>query len=152
MAFQYPTVDEFKAYFNRGFPYQPPVVPPDVPNPDEYIQDSDIAKAFVQANMNINQGLFRDQALFSMCYMYLAAHYLVIDMQMAATGINGVYTWVEQSKSVGSVSQSFAIPQQILNDPYMSMLTKTKYGAKYVEMILPMTRGAMYISRGSTRP
>lgn len=144
MAYTNPTVADFKAYFFRDFPFGD--------DPETSVTDADITKAFGQTDVNINQALFSSQASYNIGYLLLAAHYLVTDMTMSTQGLNGQYSFLEQSKSVGSVSQSFAIPQYILDYPYMAMLTKTNYGAKYVQLLLPQLAGNMFSVHGSTRP
>jgi hypothetical protein len=143
-SFIYPSIADFKAYFFRDFPYGDDI--------ETNVTDQDIAKAMGQANVNFNPALFGDQNSFSIAYDLLSAHYLVVDLRMSSQGINGQYSFLEQSKSVGSVSQSFAIPQRILDDPYFSMLSKTNYGAKYLELIIPQLAGQMFLVHGSTRP
>lgn len=138
-----PTVDEFKAYFTRDFPYNA--------DPQLGVTDADIAKAFGQTNFNINQVLFPTQGDYTIGYMFLAAHYLVIDLRMASQGLNGQAAWLETSKSVGSVSQSFAVPQKIMDNPYLALLSKTNYGNKYLELILPQLAGAVFPTAGHTR-
>jgi hypothetical protein len=144
VAFNNPTIDDFKAYFTRDFPYGT--------DPSTSVLDADIGKAFGQTNVNINQGLFANQESYNIGYLLLSAHWLVIDLRMASQGINGQFSFLEQSKSVGSVSQAFAIPQRVLDDPYIAMLCKTNYGAKYVQLLLPQLCGQVYIAYGSTRP
>lgn len=144
MAYQNPSVQDFKDYFFRDFPYGTDI--------NENVLDQDIAKAFGQTNININQGLFADQGSYTIAYLLLAAHYLVIDLRMSSQGINGQYSFLEQSKTVGSVSQAFAIPQRVLDDPYWAMLAKTNYGAKFLQLVLPQMAGQVFIAPGSTRP
>lgn len=139
-----PTVDQFKAYWSRDFPYSN--------DPKLGVTDQDIAKAYQQTGMNINQALWPTQADYTMGYLLLAAHYLVTDLRMASQGLNGQYNWAEQSKSVGSVSQAFAIPQKILDNPYFSMLARTNYGAKYLELLIPQLAGAVFPTAGRTLP
>lgn len=144
MVFLNPTIDEFKAYWSRDFPYSN--------NPAEGVTDNDINKAFSQTNVNINPALFANQGQYQIGYLLLAAHYLVTDLRMASQGLNGQYNWAEQSKSVGSVSQSFAIPPKILENPYFAMLARTNYGAKYLELLMPQLAGAMFPVFGRTLP
>lgn len=144
MAYTNPSTSDFKAYFTRDFPYGT--------DPNTSVLDSDITKAFGQVAFNINQALFSGQDQYNVGYLLLSAHYLVIDLRMSSQGINGQYSFLEQSKSVGSVSQSFAIPQRILDNPYFSMLTKTNYGAKYLELLIPQLVGQVFNVIGSTRP
>lgn len=143
MAFTNPTVADFKAYFFRDFPYGAT---------SDTVMDADITKALDQALFNFNPGLFADQAQYSMGVLYLAAHYLVIDLRASSQGITGSYSWLESSKSVGSVSESFVIPQRILDNPYWAMLSQTPYGAKFLSLILPRLLGNIMVLPGRTQP
>lgn len=141
-AYVNPDIPEFKAYFVRDFPYNA--------DPNLGVTDADINKAYGQTNININETLFADQNTYSIGYLLLAAHYLVTDLRMSSQGLNGQYSWVETSKSVGSVSQGFSIPQKILDNPYFAMLSRTNYGAKYLEIIIPQLAGAVFPTAGRT--
>ncbi len=142
--FNNPSVADFKAYFFRDFPYGTDV--------ETSVVDQDIAKCFQQTNINMNQQLWADQASYNVGYLLLAAHYLVVDLRMSSQGLSGQYSWLPSGKSVGSVSESFSIPQRILDDPYMAGLCQTNYGAKYLQLILPQLSGQIFIAPGSTRP
>jgi hypothetical protein len=142
MAYNNPSVADFKAFFFRDFPYTSDI--------NTGVVDQDIAKAFQQANLSVNQELWGDQSSFSMAYLYMAAHWLVIDLR-AAQGVGGQYNWVTTSKSVGSVSESFQIPQRILDNPELAMLAQTNYGAKYLQMVLPQLTGQVFSVCGTTR-
>ncbi len=144
MAYNNPSVSDFKVYFTRDFPYGT--------DQETSVLDTDIAKAFGQTNMGLNPALFSNQAAYTIGYLLLSAHWLVIDLRASSQGINGQFSFLESSKSAGSVSQSFAIPQRVLDDPYMAMLAKTNYGAKYLQLLLPQLAGQMFIAYGSTRP
>ncbi len=144
VSYNNPSIADFKAYFTRDFPYGT--------DPETSVVDGDISKAFGQTNIDINPGLFGDQSAYTICYLLLTAHWLVIDLRASSQGINGQFSFLEQSKSVGGVSQSFAIPQRILDDPYFAMLTKTNYGAKYLALLLPQLAGQAFTVIGSTRP
>lgn len=144
MAYLHPTIPDFKAYFARDFPY--------TDNPTTGVTDADINKAYGQTNFNINPNLFISQANFQIAYLLLAAHYLVTDLRMSSQGLNGQYNWIETSKSVGSVSQSFAVPQKIQDNPYFAQLARTNYGAKYLELIMPLLAGQVGFVAGRTLP
>lgn len=144
MSYINPSVSDFQNYFIRDFPYGI--------DPNTCVLDSDISKAFGQVNFNINQALFSNQEQYIIAYLLLSAHYLVVDLRMSSQGINGQFGWLEQSKSVGNVNQAFAIPQRILDNPYLAMLTKTNYGSKYLELLLPQLAGQIFITYGDTRP
>lgn len=142
MAYTYPTVVDFKNYFVRDFPYGT--------YPNTSILDSDIAKAQDEARFNFNSAFFSSQANFTIGFNYLTAHYLVTDIRASSQGITGQFSWTESSKSVGSVSQSFSIPQRIMDDPNFAWLTKTNYGAKYLMLILPQMAGNVMTVCGRT--
>ena len=142
MSYLNPTIAEFKGYFVRDFPYGT--------DPATSILDSDITKAFGQTNLTINQGLFSSQEDYTTCYMWLCAHWLVVDLQAAGQGINSQFSWNATSKSVGSVSVSQTIPQRILDNPEFAYLTSTQYGAKYLMLILPYLTGQIFTVPGRT--
>lgn len=144
MAYSNPSVADFKAYFTRDFPYGT--------DPNVAVTDADISKAFQLTNINVSQSLWGDQASYSVGYFLLSAHYLVMDLRMSSQGINGQFSFLEQSKSVGSISQSFAIPQRVLDNPDWAVLMKTNYGAMWLQLILPQLTGQVFTVLGSTRP
>jgi len=144
MKYANPTIQEFKEYWSRDFPYST--------DPKEGVTDSDIAKAFTQANFSINENLFGNQVDYTTAYMLLAAHYLVIDIRLATQGLNSTYQWAVASKSVGSVSESYAIPTKFQNSPYLTMLSQTGYGGKYLQLILPLMVGNVLSIPGRTLP
>lgn len=123
------------------------IVPDSVNN---YIQDSDIERAFLEAKVNFNPGLFSDDDIAKMMFLYLAAHYLIIDLTNAINPFGGGFVGLTQSKSVGSVSESYAIPQWMLNNPTLSMYAQTGYGRKYLSLIQPYLVGNIILSRGRT--
>jgi Protein of unknown function (DUF4054) len=144
MAFINPSVADFKAFFTRDFPYGT--------DPNTSVLDSDIAKAMTFTNVNMNQGLFGYQASYNIGYFLLTAHYLVMNLRASSQGINGQFNFLENSKGVGSVSQAFAIPQRILDNPDWAILCKTNYGAQFIQLILPQLAGNIFSVHGSTRP
>lgn len=144
MAFTFPTIADFKDYFFRDFPYGT--------DPNTSVLDQDIGKAQQLANVNFSQDLWGDQGSFNAGYNLLTAHYLVMNLRSSSQGINGQFNFLEQSKSVGSVSEAFGIPQRILDNPDWAILCKTNYGAQYIQLILPQLGGQMWIAYGSTRP
>lgn len=121
-----------------------------VDNVDNYVQDSDIERAFLEAKVNFNTGLFSDDDVAKMIFLYLAAHYLIIDLSNAQNPFGGGFIGFTQSKSVGSVSESYAIPSWILNNPKLSMYAQTGFGRKYLSLIQPYLVGNIILSRGRT--
>ncbi len=144
MAFENPSVAEFKAHFFRDFPYGTDVA--------TSIIDADITKAFTYVNINMNSELFGDQASFAIGYLLLSAHYLVMNIRASSQGINGQFNFTQNSKSVGSVSEAFGIPQRILDNPDWAILCKTNYGAQFIQLVLPQLSGQIFAVGGSTRP
>lgn len=144
MSFNNPTIQDFKDYWVRDFPYGTDI--------ETEVLDSDIAKAFGQTNINLNESLFSTQENYTVGYLLLSAHFLVIDLRMASQGISGSYSWITTSKSVGSVSESFQIPQRILDNPELAQLAQTNYGAKYLQILLPRMIGQAFIVCGRTLP
>jgi hypothetical protein len=144
MKYANPTIDEFKAYWTRDFPYST--------DPAEGVTDTDIAKCFTQANFSINQNLFASQEDYTTAYMLLAAHYLVLDIRLATQGLNSTYQWAVSSRSVGAVSESYSIPTNFQNNPFLTMLSQTGYGGKYLALLLPLMHGNVLSIQGQTLP
>lgn len=143
MAYNNPSIVDFKAWFTRDFPYGT--------DPNTGILDADIGKAFQYTNMLINQGLWDSQENYTLGYLLLSAHNLVIDIRNSSQGINGQFGWLEQSKSVGSVSASYNIPQRVLDNPNFAQYFTTLYGAQYVNLLWPLLSGMVYTVPGRTR-
>lgn len=137
-----PTVEEFKAQFTRDFMYG---------SSSDSVMDSDIATAIVQASFSVNEGLFSDETSYKFAFNYLAAHNLVMNLKASSQGVGGSFSWLESSKSVGSVSQSFQIPELIMKNPAFAMLSKTNYGAYYLSLILPLASGQIGVVAGTTQ-
>lgn len=141
MAYSNPSVTDFKSYFFRDFPFGTDL--------NQNVLDADIANAMQMTNININQGLFSEQANYTVGYFLLTAHYLVMNLRQSSQGINGQFAFLEQSKGAGSISTSVAIPQRILDNPNWSMLMKTNYGAQYIQILLPGLTAQMYSVPGN---
>ena len=137
------TVAEFKTWFYRDFPYS---------NDDTGIQDADILKAFAEASLNFNPSFFSTEDEQKLGFLYLAAHYLVIDIQNSSQGLGGKYEGIMSSKSVGSVSVGYTIPDWVMGHPIYSLLSQSKYGMKYLSLIIPSLVGNITAVRGATHP
>jgi hypothetical protein len=144
MAWVKPSIDDFKTYFYRDFPYGTDL--------NTSVLDQDITKAFVLVDLNLPNQFWATQGAYDVAYNSLAAHYLTLNLRASSQGINGQFNWLEQSKGVGAVNSAFAIPQRILDNPLFAILTKTNYGLAYLQMLLPYLAGASFIAPGSTRP
>lgn len=163
-----PVYVEGKAYFTNDIVYYEPnfyqslvdnntALPTDTTNwqvindsVNNYIQDSDIMRAFNEAVINFNVNLFIDSNSAIMVFLYLAAHYLVIDLNNAMNPLALGFMGFTQSKSVGSVSQSFALPDFVTKNAVLSQYMQTGYGAKYVSLIYPYLIGNVLFFKGKT--
>lgn len=115
---------------------------------NNYISDSDIERAFLEAKINFNPNLFSDNEAAEMVFYYLAAHYLVIDLNNALNPLALGFMGFTQSKSVGSVSESYGVPQWMLNNPLLSSYAQTGYGRKYLSLIQPYLVGNIILTPG----
>lgn len=112
-----------------------------------YTCDEDITKAFNEAKINFNENLFDDEQA-KLIFLYLTAYYLTFDLQNA-TGT--VQTGIVTSKSVGSVSQSYGIPQWVLQDKVLGAYSSNGYGLKYLSLLRPYLIGnVMFCAGGIT--
>lgn len=152
MAYVVPTATDFKAQFVRDFPYAPTPVVGGGDESLKYVMDADINSALLMAGANINEDLFGSQGLYTMSYCLLAAHYLVMNIRASSEGLRNQYEWNEIQKSGGSVQASFNIPDSVKKSPYLSMLTKTTYGAQYLSLILPYLCGHVAVVEGASTP
>lgn len=117
---------------------------------NDYVQDSDIERAFTEAMVNFNPNLFPNCNTAQLVYCYLAAHYLVVDLNNASNPLALGSMGFTQSKSVGSVSESYGIPQWILNSRVLGLYAQTGYGRKYLSLISPYLVGNIIFSSGRT--
>jgi len=143
-VFTNPSVADFKSQFVRDFKYGT--------DPTTDILDSDITYGFVMTNININQELFSDQGSYTLGYNLMSAHFLVMNLRSSSQGFNGQYNFLQNSKGVGSVNESFSIPDRIMANPYWAMLTKTNYGAMFLQLVLPNLCGQLFSVAGTTLP
>lgn len=117
---------------------------------NNYISDNDILRAFAEAKVNFNPDFFTDDETAIMVFCYLSAHYLVIDLNNAQSPFALGFMGFTQSKSVGSVSESYGIPQWMLNNPVLGAYAQTGYGRKYLSLIMPYLRGNIILTPGRT--
>lgn len=139
-----PTIAQFKTQFIRDFPYGT--------DPNVSVLDVDVLNAFNLVDITINQALWDNQTQFQIGYGYLAAHFLVLNLRASSQGLNGQYTFLQNSKSVGSVSESFTIPQRVIDNPDFAQYFKTNYGAMYMQLVWPQLAGQMFSVYGRTKP
>ena len=179
------TVEQFKAYFKRDFPYLPVYNPlktywigdivysegnfykslaDDNTSPLTeltkwqkvkgdvlaYITDDDINKAMTQAYPSANE-MFGETCQEKInIYLHLIAFYLVLDIKNASAGVNSGFMGTLSSKSVGDVSESYNVPQWLLENPMYSIYGQNGYGLKYLSLIAPYAAITILFSRGET--
>ena len=145
------TVSDFKSYFDRAFPYG---------GSTSAVQDSDIEKAFAQACAVFNPAIYPvfpsptadiDQPQV-IAYLYLTAHYIVQDIKMGQEGLSSSGEFIVSSKSVGSVSVGYGIPEKFLSDPNFSYFITTTFGLKYLSLTTPYLVGNVSMVTGCTTP
>lgn len=118
---------------------------------DNYIGDTDIAKATEEAKLSFNQELFSGcECEAKLAFLYLIAYYLVVDIKNSSSGLASGYAGFTASKSVGNVSESYGIPTWVQNDPMLSLYLDNGYGKKYLTFLLPRVSGFIYLSPGGT--
>jgi len=142
MAYIIPSIEDFKLYFTRDFVYGVTV---------DTVNDADLTKARDIAICQINEALFKTQGYFDIGFYYLMAHFLVTDLTASTQGSSGKSSWMSNSHSVGSVSESYSIPSSITDNAYYSMIAMTSYGQKYLMLIYPLLVGQVFTSKGGTR-
>ena len=116
------------------------------------VTDDDINGAILDANDNMNEDLFPNQQLFTRAFLFLAAHCLVENLMASVEGLASQYSWLTQAKSVGGLSQSFVTSERVREDPFLSLLSTTRYGARYLQIVLPFTVGHTMALPRQTNP
>lgn len=146
------TLDQFKAWFSRDFVYLIPANQTTA-RPDccpSYVTDDDLSKAFIEAKINFNESLHSDDDQLRTTFLYLAAHYLVNDLQTATNGLGSSGFFPVASRAVGPVSESYSMPSWVTNDPVLGAYTTTRYGQKYLSLIRPLMIGNVTVYQGTT--
>ncbi len=138
------TNEDFKAHFFRDFKYG------DLSEGCGVVSEEDLNKAFVEAKINFNVGLWSDQNEMKIALLYVVAHYLVSDLQMAKEGLDSSSTFPVNSRSVGSVSESYQVPEWVSKSPYLSFFASTRYGLKYCSLLRPRLVGNVAVFAGGT--
>jgi len=150
MAYIQPTVNEFKGYFHRDFPYAVPLDGPGDPTDYKKVMDQDIINALATARVNFNEARWEDQETYKLGYLLLSAHYLVKVVLASSQGLRGQNSGITQLKNVGSMQESYVIPDRIKNSPHLGGLYTTRYGALYLELLAPRLLGNVVCVEGAT--
>lgn len=141
------TAADFRHRFYRDFYFanQNPDQDKPVPANTELVQDLDIENAFADAKALLNQGLLDSDDNITLGYLYLTAHCLCVNIKASDAGVNsgGTGAFPVTGRSVGSVSESYQVPDAYKDDPILAQYAQTAYGQKYLTMVLPKLRGNM---------
>lgn len=148
-----PSVTDFKTQFNREFLYGTSLA---------QVQDNDIQRAINEASIMFNPALWDGTTALgsttelNIVYLYVCAHYLVLNIQGAGglssvnrgRGVKSTGGGTIQSKSVGSVSLTYVIPQDIQNSPILGQFMRTDFGQKYLALLAPRLVGNVQVVSG----
>lgn len=134
-------------------------IPPDAPNDWQeiqddiynYVTDADIEKAMSEMEAMLNKELFDENSL-RLAQLYLTAHCLVHDIRTSNGGLASSFAFPMQSRSVGSVSESYGIPRRFLDKEIYSFYITSGYGLKFLALYIPRSRGNVGIAYGRTLP
>jgi hypothetical protein len=146
VAYTSPTVADFKARFDRDFAYSGDQ------SDMSRVRDVDITRGFTGAGMNFNEALWPTQAAYAEAFLLLSAHFLCVNILNSSQGLGSQSTWLLSQKHVSSVGGSFAIPEQVREDPFLSRLATTGYGAEYLFILAPLLVGNFTTARGFSHP
>lgn len=133
----------FKQFFKKDFEYG---------DQEGQVSDNDIDKAIQEAGVNFNQNLFDDRATQRLVMHYLSAFYLVFDINNTNTQGAGNGVGIKTSQAVRNVSESFAVPKWVLENPLFSIYAQNGYGLKYLSLIYPYLIGPIGVVPGATLP
>lgn len=119
---------------------------------EDFITDEDIERAFAEAKMSFNISLWGDDDSIKLAYLYCAAFWLAYDIKAAQGGIGGASSMPVTSRSVGSVSESYGLPNAYMDEPMFAMYASNPWGLKYLQLALPRIRGNVMGIAGRTLP
>ena len=139
-----PVASDFKALFNRDFPYAPEKDPDNL----DFITDADITRAINDAVLDFNNCIFGDSA--TTVFLYLAAYHLVQNIQASMKGLAASAQFVSNNTSVGGVSVGNMVVGSLAENPILAKYLKNAYGQKYIELALPYLIGNVRVSEGGT--
>lgn len=115
---------------------------------NDYVLPQDITNAFAESTILFNQGLFDTDPEITLGFLYLTAHFLVTDLRRSNSGLSSRPELLVESRTVGSLTESYAVPDRFKNDPILNGYLKTGYGMKYLDLILPGLVGNIGSVRG----
>lgn len=135
------TFDEFKDKFDRDFTFSETL-------PD--IREKDFNNALTDALSVFNQDLIPVADANKNALLHLTAHFLVKNIDRADSGAQTPI--LQNSRSVGSMSESLQIPDWIANNAEFSYYATSSYGLDFLIICSPYLGGAIFSVAGSTQP
>jgi hypothetical protein len=142
-------VDDFQDYFDRDFNFG---------EAKTSVRELDITRAIAEANALFNPALWTAGTDLEIAFEYLTAHCLVANI-VAAGGLNNAGKGADStgsfainSKSAGPLSIGYALPQELADNPVLHQFMTTKYGQRYLEMLVPNLAGNIGTAQGYTQP
>lgn len=117
-----------------------------------YVLDTDIRRAFGEAVVTFNQGLFDNCESAKEAYLYLVAFYLAYDLSLAQTGAYGQVGFPATEVRVGSVSEGYYVPKAYLENPVLGFYARNGFGLKYLNMVYPKLVGNVGVVAGWSLP
>lgn len=136
------TIESFKLQFSRSFTFG--TVLPD-------ILDDDITKAIAEKDAVFNFDLYPSEKpeIGTLAEHYLAAHFLVSDVDAADSG--GQVRLLQTSRSADGVSESLDIPDWMKAGEF-AFYSTTYYGQKFLILSKPYLDGVVLVVAGGTNP
>lgn len=119
---------------------------------DEYVQDSDISRAWREAKAVFNPALIGNCEAASTAFLYLVAFYLAYDLQLASSGAYGQISFPARDVRVGSVSEGYYVPQVFMEDPILGFYARNGFGQKYLSLVYMYTIGNVGVVPGWSLP
>jgi hypothetical protein len=140
------TIADFKDRFDRDFIFGLTL---------DTVRDKDITNALTQAATVFNAELWTTEEVKE-AFLMASAHFVELNVRAAGglsavnmgRAVNSTGDGVIQSKSVGGVSISYAIPDKVQQSAVLSPLMKTNHGQLYLQMVAPRLAGNMFLVMG----
>jgi len=119
---------------------------------ENYVSDNDIDRAMAEADCVWNPDLAATENEARQQYLYLTAHYLCLDKRITSGGLMGQLKGQVTSVSVGSVSESYQVPDAWTSNIMLFPFTTTAYGLIYLGFVAPKIVGNVRAVAGATIP
>lgn len=143
-----PSVDDFKAKFDREFNYGIGF---------DYVRDKDIQRGLDEVPPLYNQDLLDNLTDQTSAYLYIAAHLMVMNIQVAGglsaikrgRGVRNVGEGVQVSKGIGQAQVTYQVPpERIASSPTLLYFFRTDFGQRYIQLISLRLLGNMQVVSG----